>query len=428
MEDNIISLRPSRPLLLRYLESHVEQAHLAEEQLAVLMIQVQHGMDLAALFTSHVIESLLEQLAMRLAGICRKRDRVVRIGYVEYSMLLPEILNEGHALLAANRVMLALAQPFVVDGRTVPLEVKIGISLFPEHAAKPETLVRYAESALGEAKSAKLPYAVYSGRGLSRLSEDWDIQGGIDSGLKNGDFEAYFQPKMDLRTRRLSGAEALVRWRHPERGVIPPADFLGVAAASGRLKPLTSAVVNMALDSVSRWPGPRGAMSVSVNIDPTLLDETLVASVKDALAFWGVPPQSLILEITETGVMDQPEFGYKTLALLSDTGVRISIDDFGTGYSSLGNFRHVPATELKIDKSFVTAILDDQFDARIVRSIVALARTFELAVAAEGAESVSILGRLATLDCDYAQGYCISAPLPADAFIEFIAGYEPMMY
>ena len=428
LEDNVLSLRPNRTLLLRYLESHIEQAHQAEELLAVLVIQIQRGTDLASLFTSHSIESLLEQFATRLAEVCRSQDRIVRTGDFEFVMFLPGVLNDGHALLAANKVLLGLASPFHVAVRDIPAEVRIGISLFPDHAARPETLLRYAESALDEAGADRLPYALYSGRALERLADDWDMEGALDAGLQDGEFEVHFQPVIGLRDRRLTGAEALVRWRHPERGLIPPAEFLPVVARSGKLGALTWAVLNMALEHASRWPGDQGRLNVSVNIDPSLLDDALVTRVVDALALWGIRPETLTLELTETGVMRQPELGFETLRRLRGTGLRISIDDFGTGYSSLANFRHVPAGELKVDRSFVSRMLLDPFDSRIVRSVVALAKAFDIVVAAEGVENYSTLGKLAAMGCDYAQGYCISAPLPAAAFAEMVREYQPIVY
>jgi len=219
-----------------------------------------------------------------------------------------------------------------------------------------------------------------------------------------------------------------VRWRHPDRGLVPPAAFLPVAARSGKLQALTWSVLNMALEKASVWHGSPEPLMVAVNIDPSLLDATLVSRVTDALALWGRSPQSLTLEITESGVMNQPELGFATLKLLRDAGVRISIDDFGTGYSSLGNFRHVPASELKVDKSFVTRLLTDPFDSRIIRSIVGLAKAFDIEVAAEGAENFSTLGKLGVLGCDYAQGYCISPPLPPEAFLGLVAEYEPVVF
>ena len=427
-QDNIISLRPNRSLLLRYLQTHVEQAHEAGEELAVLVIQVQRRTEIVALYDSRAIESLLEQLALRLAGLCRRQDRVMRIADFEYVMYLPAIFNSGHALLAANKIMLALGQPFTLEGRPFLAEVKIGIALFPEDAARPDNLLQYAESALEEARVNKLPYAHYSGTRLDQLEEDWDMEGAIDAALQNGEFEVHYQPKIDLRRRSLVGAEALVRWRHPGRGLVSPAAFVPVAARSGKLRAITWSVINMTLQHAAAWQETQPGLSVSVNIDPSLLDDDLVSRVSDALAMWGLEPDRLTLEITETGVMNQPEVGFAALRRLRGRGVHICIDDFGSGYSSLTNFRHIPASELKIDRSFVVRLITDPFDARIVRSVVALARAFEIEVAAAGAENVSILGRLGMLGCDYAQGYCVSPPLPVDGFLALAADYEPILF
>lgn len=427
-QDNIISLRPNRSLLLRYLETHVDQAHQAQEELAVLVIQVQRRAEIVALYSSRSIESLLEQLALRLAGICRRQDRIVRIADFEYAMYLPTILNDGHALLAANKIMLALAQPFTVEDRAFLAEVKIGIALFPDDAARPDNLLQYAESALEEARIGKLPYALYSGPRLDRLEEKWDMEGALESALHDGEFEVHYQPKINLHDRSLAGAEALVRWRHPGRGLVSPAAFVPVAARSGKLRPLTWSVLNMTLQHAAAWQKTQPGLSVAVNIDPSLLDNDLVARVSDSLALWGLPPGCLTLEITESGVMSQPDVGFAALKRLRDRGVRICIDDFGTGYSSLTNFRHIPAGELKIDRSFVVRLITDPFDMRIVRSVVALARTFELQVSAAGAESFSILGRLGVLGCDFAQGYCVSPPLPVEGFLALAEDYQPLVF
>jgi len=428
MEDNIVSLKPNRTLLLRYLDSYIIQAHKSEQQLALLMIQVQRGQELATLFGGHSIESLFQQMAERLSAICRKHDRVARIGDHEFAILLPDILNDGHAQLAANKIMLALAQPYDIEGNVVRADASIGIALFPDHAAKPESLMQCAESALAEAMTVKMPYAAYTERAMGKMADAWDIESEMDSGLENGEFEAYYQPKIDLQTRMLCGAEALARWRNPKRGVISPADFIPIATKTGQLKRLTWSMINMALEHAATWPTHFGPLCVSVNISPTLLDAPLVGRVTDAMNLWGVKPQALILEITESGVMSQPEVGFHTLRRLRDAGVGVSIDDFGTGYSSLANFRHIPATELKIDKSFVTNMLTDPFDLRIVQSIIGLAKAFDLKVAAEGTENISTLGKLTNMGCDYAQGYCISPPLPADAFAALISEYTPMVY
>ena len=428
MDENLVSLKPNRPLLGRYLESYVGQAHKSTRQLALLLIQVQRGQEMNALLGYQAIVKLLESAATRLSAVCRKEDRIIRIDDYMFAMILPEVLNDGHAMLAANKMIGALAQPYEVDDGVFSAEARIGIAMFPEHAAKPDTLVQYAESALAVAKAKGLPYSVYTARAMEKMEDAWDIVGEIDRALHVGEFEVYYQPKIDLRNRMLCGAEALVRWRHPKRGLVSPGEFIPAASDSGQLKPLTWSVVNMALGHLAGWPARFGPLTVAINISPTLLDESLVSRITDAMGLWGTRPGTLILELTESGIMNQPEVGFETIAHFRQRGVAISIDDFGTGYSSLANFRNIQATELKIDKSFVTNMLTDQADLRIVRSIIGLSKSFEISVAAGGAENLSTLGRLATLGCDFAQGYCISPPLPAEAFAQYVDEYTPMVY
>lgn len=428
MDENLVSLKPNRPILGRYLETYIEQAHKEGHQLALLLIQIQRGQELTALLGYRAIDYMLEESAARITSACRKEDRIIRIGDLEFAMLLPDILNDGHAMLAANKVIGRLAQPYSLEAGTYSVESRIGIAMFPEHGAKADSLVQYAESALADAKASGAPYAVYTDRAMGRIEEAWDIESEIEAGLHEGEFEVYYQPKIDLRNRMLCGAEALVRWRNRKRGLVSPNEFIPVAAKTGQLKSLTWSVLNMALGHLAAWPTELGHLSVSVNIAPELLEDELVTRVTDAMGIWGTKPDTLILELTESGVMSQPEQGFDILRHLRQKGVGVSIDDFGTGYSSLANFRHMPATELKIDKSFVTDMLVNELDFRIVRSIIALAKSFELTVAAEGAENLSTLGKLANSGCDYAQGYCISPPMPADIFSEFIAGYTPIVY
>jgi EAL domain-containing protein (putative c-di-GMP-specific phosphodiesterase class I) len=195
------------------------------------------------------------------------------------------------------------------------------------------------------------------------------------------------------------------------------------------LKALTWSALNMALEHASTWPMRFGPLSVAVNISPSLLeDDSLINRVVDAMAIWGTKPNRLILEITESAVMRHPELSFDTIRGLKTKGVGVSIDDFGTGYSSLANFKSIPATELKIDKSFVLNLLKDKADAGIVRTIIGLAQTFDLQVAAEGAEDLETLKMLKSLGCHSAQGYYISQPLPPDAFVKFINEYTPASF
>ena len=429
MSDKILSLRSNQPSLMRYLDSYIRRAHTRSKQLALLVVQVKRGQEFGALFGYRSIEQLMEQMAARLSDVCRKNDRVMRIGDHEYALILPDVMNEGHAILAANKILRALSIPFEVDNHMVSMGASMGIALFPDHAEQSDTLLQHAELALSDAIRSSAPYLMYRDSTPEKLAGAWDLESELDTALDNGELEIFYQPKINLRGGLLAGAEALLRWRSPSRGIVPPNIFIPIATHTGQIKELTWSAINMALQHAAAWPTRFGPLTLAINIAPSLLvDETLVRQVADAMGLWSAKPNRLILEITESAMMDNPDISFETIRELKNRGVMVSIDDFGTGYSSLANFKNIPASELKIDKSFVMNMLASKADANIVRAIIGLAQAFDLQVAAEGAESMEILRTLAALQCNYAQGYYISQPIPANAFAQFINEYVPPVF
>lgn len=426
MVDNILSLRPNRALLIRQLGAYINLAHEREEQLALLIMRVQRGSELVALHGHHKIETLIEEMATRMNGICRSSDRIVRVGDFEVAIVLQQALNEGHAVLAANKLLRSLAVPFNFEDTTIIPMVCIGIATFPDHAGKPESLVQYAESALAVAEAKKQAYSLYSASALDDTINSWELENEINDASRNGEFEVHYQPKISLHSGLLAGAEALLRWNSPKRGMVPPEVFIPIATRSGRLPDMTWAALNLALEHASSWPMRFGPLSVAVNVSPALLEDGgLVDRVADAMGLWGTKPSRLILEITESAVMRHPEASFETIRELRDKGVAVSIDDFGTGYSSLANFRNIPATELKIDRSFVIDMLENDTDTKIVQTIIGLAKAFDLGVAAEGAEDLATVNALAAMGCDQVQGYGISPALSGPAFVQFINNFVP---
>ncbi|MGA9852875.1 MAG: bifunctional diguanylate cyclase/phosphodiesterase [Gammaproteobacteria bacterium] len=429
MSDKILSLRPNRPSLIRHLESYLRRTQSSGKQVALLMVQVKRGQEFGALFGSSSIEELMKQFAGRLESICRSDDRIVRSGDHEYALILPDILNEGHAILAANKILRVLYAPFEIGGQVVSVGASMGIALFPDHADKAGTLLQHAELALSDAARNGAPYLMYTDDTPGKLAGAWDLESELDTALDNGELEIYYQAKINLRGGLLAGAEALLRWRSPKRGIVPPNVFIPIATRTGQIGELTWSAINMALQHAANWPTRFGPLSLAINIAPSLLeDEALVSRVTDAMGVWSAKPNRLILEITESAIMGNPDMSFETIRELKDKGVAVSIDDFGTGYSSLANFKNIPASELKIDKSFVINMLASKADASIVRTIIGLAQAFDLQVAAEGAESMEILRTLAALQCNYAQGYYISQPVPAGTFAQFINEYVPPVF
>ncbi len=372
-------------------------------------------------------DRLLKAVAERLSQqAMRAGDLVARFSGDEFALLLPGS-DAGQALAVAERIAAAFEQPIVLDDHTVDLAAGFGVACWPEHVQDTshpaDTLMSRAEIAMYTAKQKTASALVYhpgidagSAQTLSLLSE-------LRQAVDRNELRLYLQPKIQLASGRLLGAEALVRWQHPQRGLVPPMEFIPFAEQTGFVRQLTLWVFE---ETARQWPVLRalGVQRVSVNLSTRdLLDQDLLAKLQARLQRHGAPAQAFCLEITESAIMDEPQRALATLNALSAAGFKLSIDDFGTGYSSLAYLKKLPVDELKIDKSFVMAMASDAEDAKIVRSTIDLAHNLGLSVVAEGVETQAILDQLRSLDCDEAQGYFMSRPLPAADLPAFAAGW-----
>jgi len=412
-------------VFLHALQEMLVRSREADGSLGLLVIRLD---DLDRINTSFGYEAgntLLATFAGQLQGLARKSDRVIRIGTRKFVLLLTEVMNQEHVILAANKIIRTANKPFTLDGRTLTTPVTIGIAICPEHAETAESLLQSAEIALESARREESPYFLYS----DSDADDTDLLGmenELDDALENGQVEMYYQPKIRIRDLKPCGAEALMRWTSPMRGFVPPDVFIDLADKTGRIQPLTWFALNTALRQASEWPDIWGALSVSVNVTPNIVDDAdLVDLVKNAISMWDTQPDRLVIEVTEGALMTNPEKSFKILKGLRSHGVQISIDDFGTGYSSLSYFKNIPANELKIDKAFVMNMFDDKADEQIVRSVIELAHIFDLGVVAEGVENQATVDLLSELKCDSIQGYYFSRPLPQRDFVAWLENYEP---
>ena len=339
-------------------------------------------------------------------------DMVARLSGDEFALLLPGS-DANAALGVAERIAAAFEQPLSLDDQTVDLAAGFGVACWPQHAAEADALISRAEIAMYGAKRKTTSAMVYapgidvgSGETLSLLSE-------LRQALERQELRLYLQPKIELATSRVLGAEALVRWQHPQRGLVPPMQFIPFAEQTGFVRQLTLWMIE---ETARQWPAMQalGLQRVSVNLSTRdLLDQDLLAKLEMRLRRHGAPNSAFCLEITESAIMDEPQRALAMLNALSQAGFKLSIDDFGTGYSSLAYLKKLPVDELKIDKSFVMGMAADEDDAKIVRSTIDLAHNLGLSVVAEGVETAPILDRLRDLSCDEAQGYYMSKPLPA---------------
>ena len=316
----------------------------------------------------------------------------------------------------------ALVAPFVVDGVHLDVRASVGVSVSPDDGLDGPTLLKRADIAMYEAKTIGVPVRNYdAGADRSshrRLALVAELRGAID----RNELVCHYQPKLDLRTGRVEGAEALVRWQHPEYGLVFPDDFIPIAEQTGLIVPLTMRVLQQALYQSGRWQSWGLPMNVAVNVSPRgLLAAGFADGVLRVLAESGVPPERLTLEITESSVMAEPGQAIRVLHELHAAGVRLSVDDFGTGYSSLAYLQRLPVHEVKIDKSFVRDLDPGDDRAAIVRAVVDLGHILGLQVVAEGVETAAVADLLLHLGCDLVQGYFYSRPVSADAFWSWCA-------
>jgi EAL domain-containing protein (putative c-di-GMP-specific phosphodiesterase class I) len=310
----------------------------------------------------------------------------------------------------------------VLESVTVASEASVGIALYPEHGADAEILLQRADVAMYMAKEERSGHACYAPESDPYDPNRLALAGELRRAISDDELVLHYQPKIDLRTNEVSGVEALVRWRHPIRGLLAPMEFVPLAEHTSLMRPLTLWVLERALAQCRAWLQEGIEMRVAVNLAvPSLLDAQLADDVGRLLAKHTVPANLLELEITESSIMTDPKRAIAKLDELSAMGVRLAIDDFGTGYSSLSYLRRLPVDELKIDKSFVMNMESSPDDAVIVRSTIDLGRNLGLAVVAEGVESEDALAQLRALGCDEAQGFLMSRPVPAEALTAWLA-------
>jgi diguanylate cyclase len=322
--------------------------------------------------------------------------------------------NEANAQQVASVLDAALEEPFLIEGYPLLVEASIGAALYPAHGSDPLTLLRRADVAMYTAKRRHEGYALYDVRHDQYSPHRLAFLGDLRRAIATHELRLYYQPKAELKTGLVKSVEALLRWQHPTLGFIPPDQFLPLAEQTGLIGPLTQWVVATAVQQCRHWIDSGLNLCVSVNLSMwNLRDASLPDTIADLLTKYSVPPHLLCVEITESAVMTDAEHTLEILNRLFALGVRISIDDYGTGYASLSYLKHLPADELKIDRTFIQHMTTDQSDHAIVNSTVNMAHSLGIYVVAEGVEDQATWNLLETLGCDIAQGYYLSRPIPA---------------
>jgi diguanylate cyclase (GGDEF)-like protein len=416
---------PNRLLFRLQLGEAIEEAAAKGRRLAVMLMDLDHFKEINDALGHHVGDQLLAAVGPRLADTLREDDLMARLGGDEFGVLVRDVTDDATAIAIAERLMDGLHHPVSVDELDLDVSASIGIAFFPDHAQDADTLLRHADVAMYASKDAGTPYEVYSEIIDTHKPELMKLVSQVRPAIDDGQFRMYLQPKIRLADGRVAGAEALIRWHHPTLGLLVPGDFIPMVEKTVLLQPLTHWALNDVLQAWRRWSDNGIRIPVAVNVSPrTLLDQDFPEVVARLLDRWGVPPRFLKLELTENFLVADSGRSDAVLNGLSQVGVGLSIDDFGTGFSSLSYLKRLPIEEIKIDRSFVSHMLDRVDDFTIVRATVELGKNLGLRVVAEGVQDRDTFDRLGDFGCDEAQGFYIARPLEAEEFWRWLSNRE----
>lgn len=408
---------PNRILLLDRLEQAIPIGMSQKTLLGLLMIGIDNFKEINDTIGHYSGDRLLKQIVLRLQGVVQSSDTLAKMDSDEFAILLQGIAEVDNIIDVVKKIQSIFIEPFAIEGLQLEIQANIGIAVFPEHGKNGDTIIQRANAALYAAKQDTKQYTIYSNKLDKSNPQRLTLMGELRQGIENDELVLYYQPKIDIKTKKVKGVEALVRWQHPEHGFMSPEEFIPMAERTGLIRLLSVWVLKHALSQAAKWHKQKLKMSISINLSPTtFLDTELPDLIIGLLSQYAIPAKYVILEITEGSMIKDPDLAMEILTRLSARGLKISIDDFGTGYSSLAYLKKLPVNEVKIDKSFVSDMLKNENDAVIVKSIIDLGHNLNLNVVAEGVENKKIAGRLRTLNCDELQGNFFSKPLSSDEF------------
>ena len=416
---------PNRTLFNDRLNVAMENARRSRAPFTILLMDLDRFKHINDTLGHLAGDQVLQQTARRLRDMLRNSDTIARLGGDEFIILLSGAEAEQGKRIAAN-ILQGLEKPIVIGELSLDVRASIGFARYPADGEDAETLMRHADSAMYAAKRGNLGFAAYEPAHDGLHKEQLSLLSELRRAIENEELHLAFQSKIDVHTGEVAGVEALVRWQHPERGAVAPTQFMPFAEQTGFIKSITRWVIEAAVRQCSRWIALGMPLKVAVNISAQdLLEPGLADSIVAALERHRVPTRLFGLEVTESGVMQDPATAIGVLKRLRALGIDIAIDDFGTGYSSLAYVKQLEVTELKIDRSFVRNIVQDQKDRAIVLSIIELAHNLELTVVAEGVEDQASAEVLRKLGCDLIQGYVYARPLAEREFGDWFAAWRP---
>jgi len=420
---------PNRILLQDRLEQAILRARRDGLAVALLILDLDRFKDINDTFGHAVGDQLLHQIAPRLQEVVRRSDSAVRLvpatlarlGGDEFAIILHHV-DEQEASTVAERLLVALRTPILVGEQRLTVSASVGVVLFPQHGKDAGGLLQRADIAMYLAKRRRNSVAVYDAEQDEYSPGRHALVGDLRDALVQHGLHLDYQPQVTCLTGRTTRVEALARWRHPQRGLVPPADFIPLAERTELIGPLTTWVLEQALRQCAQWHTAGSAVDVAVNLSAqSLADPQLTATIEQVVRTVGADFHWLDVEITESAIMADVERSMRALHGLHDLGIRMTVDDFGTGYSSLTYLRRLPLDAVKIDRSFVVEMAVNKEDAIIVRSVIDLAHNLGLAVVAEGVEDHAAFDMLVSMGCEVVQGYYLSRPLSSDGIAVWLA-------
>jgi len=408
---------PNRILLVDRLEQAINTASFERSKIAILVVDIDRFKDINDTLGHSTGDRVIRQIAQRLRKIIPEPNTVARLGGDEFGIILKKFGTKEDAAEVVHTIKETLQVPLKLEGVRLDIDASIGITLYPEHGKDAQILLQRADVAMYQAKQKHCGFIMYTTT-LDRCNtRRLTLMGELREAIINNELVAYYQPKIDIKTGKIKELEALVRWKHKVHGLVQPDDFIPMAEQTGLIKQLTLWILHESLMQCAKWNDEGFELRVSVNLSANdLMDVELPETITRTLNAHNVPPEKLLLEITESAVMLDPNRALEVLTNLSTLGVRLSVDDFGTGYSSLSYLSKLPVSELKIDKSFVMGMENNSNDALIVQATIDLGHNLGLEVVAEGVETASSISLLQPLGCDTLQGYYFTKPLSAQEF------------
>jgi diguanylate cyclase (GGDEF)-like protein len=418
---------PNRRRLATCLEDAIAQAGRAGRRAAVMFIDLDRFKNINDMLGHGVGDQLLVQAARRLQACAREGDVVARLGGDEFALVLPALADDTDASAVAARIVETLAQPFYLEGQPLFVSASVGIATYPENGRDAETLLKNADTAMYGAKNGgRNNYRFYLAEMHENAAQRLQTETQLRQALERNEFLLHYQPKLDLSTGTISGFEALLRWHHPQRGLVPPLEFIDILEDTGLILPVGAWVIGEVCRQLKAWQAQGMAVPpVAINLSARQLQQAdLAGAVERIVVRAGVDPALLEFELTESMLMENPEAAVDTLTRIKALGMRLSVDDFGTGYSSLAYLKRFPLDALKIDRTFVRDLPDDPDDAAITKAVIRLAHSLNLKVVAEGVENEAQIRELELYDCDEIQGYYVGRPLPAQGCADLLAGAQ----